>query len=103
MKENKENPKIGAHKETVHEEKKKFKCKICKNFYPTKSNLNKHHLRRHIKSVQDKILSDVTSCDAKKSELKSHEGKNLRNQTVSVHDGNKFYRCTICSEAFTGK
>ena len=102
IKENKESKKMEAHKETLHEEKKKFKCKICKNFYPTKSNLNKHHLRRHIKSVQDKILSNVTSCDIKKSELKSHEVKSLRHQIESVHDGNKFFRCTICSEAFTG-
>ena len=72
------NSDLNKHVESVHEESKPFKCKICDYKSATKGNL-----KRHIESVHEGIKPfKYTICD-----FKASEKRNLSKHIESVHEG----------------
>jgi KRAB domain-containing zinc finger protein len=93
---------LNRYVESVHEESKPFKCKICDYKSATKGNL-----KRHIESVHEGIKPfKCTICDFKASQkrnLSKHiESKKCHRERyiVSVHE-RKIYACSFCEKSFS--
>ena len=69
------------------------KCDICNKLFSNKSNL-----RKHIKSVHEKIKFKCEICDkelSRKDELQRHK--------LSVHSKNIEFKCIVCERKFSRK
>ena len=80
-----QNNHIKVHRETVHEGKKPFKCKICNATFSQKGHLKSHNTSIHERKKSFKCnLCD--GCFSQKGSLKVH--------VDSIHEGKKSFKCT---------
>ena len=83
---------MNNHKESVNEERKKFRCDKCDKAFSDKSNMT-----QHINAVHEgKRPFQCSICDA------SFSTKQVMNRHInSVHEGMKPFKCDICKYTFS--
>ena len=106
---------LKTHISLVHEEKKPFKCGICKSKFSEKISLNRHMVLIHkaeksiVKcKVCHAVFTELT--DLKRHLASGHEGKFVKDGSsesriksklgYSIKDLKKWFECTLCSKKF---
>ena len=106
---------LKTHISSVHEEKKPFKCGMCKSKFSEKNSLNRHMVLIHkaeksiVKcKVCHAVFTELT--DLKRHLASAHEGKfakaeisestNKSKLGYSIKDLKKWFECTSCSKKF---
>ena len=106
---------LKTHTSSVHEEKKPFKCGMCKSKFSEKNSLNRHMVLMHKAEksvVKCKVCHAVfTELDDLKRHLASaHEGKFVKAESsestkksklgYNIKDLKKWFECKLCSKKF---
>ena len=79
-------------KSSVHEEKKMFKCSICKIGFGGEDTLKKHLLSEH----EGKKIYFCSLCDNTFSSW-----VDLKKHTRTIHEGKKLHKCFFCDDTFS--